>query len=219
MAGAASSKAKSAVEQRSFVCIVSVLPMEMAVMRERSHCLPPKPRRLLFQISLYEPGHLDMRDFSIRPAHRGDEGLIVKLLQELAEYEKLLDKFHITAEVVRRDYLSERPLISCDLAFEGAAPVGVATWYWVYSSFAARRAIYLEDLYVRPVFRGKGYGKTLLAQLAKTAVEAGAVCVDWSVLDWNKPSIDFYDSLGAKAVKGWYVYRLESDALKKLGGV
>jgi len=70
----------------------------------------------------------------------------------------------------------------------------------------------------RPEIRGKGYGKALLAHLAKTAFEAGAVCVDWSVLDWNKPSIDFYDSIGAKAVKGWYVYRLENDALKKLGG-
>jgi GNAT superfamily N-acetyltransferase len=159
-----------------------------------------------------------MRDFSIRPARRGDEASIVKLLLELAEYEKLLDKFHITEEVVRRDYMSERPLINCDLAYDGDTPAGVATWYWVYSSFAAKRAIYLEDLYVRPQFRGKGYGKALLVHLAKVAVEAGAVCVDWSVLDWNKPSIKFYDSLGAKTVKGWYVYRLEGDALTKLGG-
>lgn len=159
-----------------------------------------------------------MSDFSIRQVRRGDDALIVTLLRELAAYEKLLDKFHITEDVVRRDYLSDRPPISCDLAFEGDKPVGVASWYWVYSSFAAKRAIYLEDLYVRSEFRGKGYGKALLAHLAKIAVEAGAVSVDWSVLDWNKPSIDFYDSLGAKAVKGWYVYRLENDALAKLGG-
>ena len=79
-----------------------------------------------------------MRDFSIRPAQRGDEALIVKLLRELAEYEKLLDKFYITEDVIRRDYLGERPLIDCDLLFEGDAPVGIATWYWVYSSFAAK---------------------------------------------------------------------------------
>ena len=159
-----------------------------------------------------------MSAFRIRPARAGDENIIVTLLAELAEYEKLLDKFHITSEIIRRDYLSQHPLIHCDLALEGDQHVGVASWYWVYSSFAAKRAIYLEDLYVRPAFRGKGYGKALLAHLAKTAVDAGALCVDWSVLDWNKPSIDFYDGIGARAVKGWYVYRLEGDALKKLGG-
>jgi GNAT superfamily N-acetyltransferase len=104
------------------------------------------------------------------------------------------------------------------LAFEGATPVGVASWYWIYASFAATRAIYLEDLFVRPATRGKGYGKALLAHLAKTAVDAGASRVDWSVLDWNKPSIDFYDSLGAKPHDGWLVYRLEGEALRKLGG-
>ena len=159
-----------------------------------------------------------MHEFSIRPAGRGDEELILSLLRELAEYEKLLDKFHITLDVIRRDYLSERPLIHCDLAYEGDVPVGSASWYWVYSSFAAKRAIYLEDLFVRPANRGKGYGKSLLAHLAKTAVAAGAQCVDWSVLDWNKPSLEFYDSLGAKPVTGWYVYRLEDEALKRLGG-
>ncbi len=158
-----------------------------------------------------------MNDFSIRPARLGDEALIVAFLLELAEYEKLLDKFHITEDVVLRDYLNDRPLIHCDLVCDGGTPAGLATWYWVYSSFAARRAIYLEDLYVRPQFWGRGYGKALLAHLAKTAVEADAVCVDWSVLDWNKSSIDFYDGLGARAVKGWYVYRLENEALKKLG--
>lgn len=158
-----------------------------------------------------------MNDFAIRPARQGDGGLILALLRELAEYEKLLDKFHIDAEVIRRDYLSERPVINCDLAFQGETPAGVASWYWIYSSFAAKRAIYLEDLFVRPVFRGKGYGKALLSHLAKTAVAAGAQRIDWSVLDWNKPSIDFYDSLGAKPVTGWFVYRLENEALKKLG--
>jgi GNAT superfamily N-acetyltransferase len=157
-----------------------------------------------------------MADFHIRRARPGEEELILALLFELADYEKLLDKFHITAEVIRRDYLGEQPLLNCDLLLEGDVPAGTATWYWMYSSFAARRAIYLEDLYVRPAFRGRGYGKSLLAHLARTAVDAGAERVDWSVLDWNKPSIDFYDSLGARAVTGWYVYRLEAEALEKL---
>ena len=156
-------------------------------------------------------------DLSIRAAQVGDEGLILTLLRELADYEKLLDVFHVTEEVIRRDYLGEPRLLQCDLAFEGAAAVGVMTWYWTYASFAARRAIYLEDLFVRPVHRGKGYGKTLLAFLARKGAQVGAQRLEWSVLDWNEPSIEFYDSLGARPVSGWYVYRLEGEALKKLG--
>jgi diamine N-acetyltransferase len=159
-----------------------------------------------------------MTTFSIRRGRPGDEAAILALLTELADYEKLLDKFHITAEIIRRDYLSARPLCHCDLALEGDTPVGVASWYWTYASFAAARGLYLEDLFVRPVARGKGYGKALLAHLAKTAVAAGAVRVDWSVLDWNKPSIEFYDSLGARPHDGWLDYRLEGAALAKLGG-
>jgi GNAT superfamily N-acetyltransferase len=158
-----------------------------------------------------------MNEFSIRRGRLGDEALILQLLRELAEYEKLLEKFHIAEDVIRRDYLGTQPLLNCDLAFEGSNPVGIATWYWNYSSFAARRAIYLEDLFVRPGVRGKGYGEMLLAHLARTAVAAGARSVDWSVLDWNKPSIDFYEGLGARQVTGWYVYRLEGGALEKLG--
>jgi GNAT superfamily N-acetyltransferase len=155
---------------------------------------------------------------TIRPARKGEEALILSLLTELADYEKLLDKFHITLDVIRRDYLGEQPLLNCDLAFDGESPAGMASWYWMYSSFAAKRAIYLEDLFVRPAFRGKGYGKSLLAHLARTAVQAGAERIDWSVLDWNKPSIDFYEGIGARAVTGWYVYRLEAEALQRLGG-
>ena len=155
---------------------------------------------------------------TIRPARKGEEALILSLLTELADYEKLLDKFHITLDVIRRDYLGEQPLLNCDLAFDGESPAGMASWYWMYSSFAAKRAIYLEDLFVRPAFRGKGYGKSLLAHLARTAVQAGAERIDWSVLDWNKPSIDFYEGIGARAVTGWYVYRLEAEALQTLGG-
>jgi len=154
--------------------------------------------------------------FSIRSATAGDEDLILALLRELAAYEKLTDRFHITKEIVVRDYLCERPPIACDLAFEGEAPVGIASWYWTYMSFAAARGIYLEDLFVRPAFRGRGYGKTLLAGLARRAVQAGAGRVEWSVLDWNKPSIDFYQGLRAKLLKDWLIYRLEGDALEDL---
>lgn len=158
-----------------------------------------------------------MAELSIRRAQPGDEALVRTLLRELADYEKLLDVFHITEEVVRRDYLGPQPLVQCELAFAGDAPVGVMTWYWTYSSFAAKRSIYLEDLFVRPSVRGKGHGKALLVHLARTGAAVGAHRVEWSVLDWNKPSIEFYDSLGARPVQGWYVYRLEGEALKTLG--
>jgi GNAT superfamily N-acetyltransferase len=157
-----------------------------------------------------------MTHFSIRKAQVGDEGTVLSLLHELAEYEKLLDRFHITAEIVRRDYLGERPLLNCDLAFDGDRAVGIATWYWTYHSFAARRGIFLEDLFVKPETRGKGYGKALLMQLARNATEGGGGQVEWEVLDWNEPSIAFYESIGAKRQGGWFTYRLQDEALKKM---
>jgi GNAT superfamily N-acetyltransferase len=157
-----------------------------------------------------------MTGLSIRKARTGDEDLVLMLLHELADYEKLLHRFHITSEIIRRDYLCEHPLLHCDLAFEGGAPVGIATWYWTYHSFAARRGIFLEDLYVRPRTRGKGYGKALLAHLADTALKNGGGQVEWEVLDWNQPSIDFYEGIGATRQGGWHTYRLQDEALRKL---
>jgi diamine N-acetyltransferase len=153
---------------------------------------------------------------TIRTAQKGDESLIVSLLRELAEYEKLLDRFHITQEAVTRDYLCEQPLLFCELAFEGGKPAGIATWHWTYGSFATARKIYLADLFVRPEFRGKQYGKALIANLAKRVIARGGVGIDWEVLDWNKPSIDFYDSLGATSIKNWVAYNLSGDALERL---
>jgi GNAT superfamily N-acetyltransferase len=155
---------------------------------------------------------------SIRPARQGDEDAILSLLRALADYEKLLDKFHVTSSAIVRDYLSAEPRIQCDLAFEGDQPVGIATWYWTYSSFMAERGIYLEDLFVPPQFRGKGHGKALLAHLAKTAVKNGGGKVEWSVLPWNKPSIDFYEGLGAKQMDEWLIYRVTGEALEELAG-
>lgn len=158
-----------------------------------------------------------MAQFLIRPAKAGDAALILALLYELAAYEKLTDKFKITSQIVERDYFCDRPLIHCDLLFEGDAPVGIATWHWTYSSFAAARTLYLEDLFVRPQYRGRGYGKALLAHLAKTAVKADAARMEWSVLPWNTPSIEFYELLGAERMTDWHVYRLTGDPLHKLG--
>jgi GNAT superfamily N-acetyltransferase len=157
-----------------------------------------------------------MSALSIRKARAGDEDVIHALLHGLAEYEKLLWRFHVTREDVVRDYLCDDPLIHCELAFEGAAPAGIATWFWTYAGFAAKRGLYIEDLFVFPAFRGRGYGKALLAHLAKIAAQAGAIRVDWNVLDWNKPAIDFYERLGARPQEGAPYYRLERDAMKKL---
>jgi GNAT superfamily N-acetyltransferase len=158
-----------------------------------------------------------MTGLTIRPAGAGEEGLILALLRELADYEKLLDVFHIDEAVVRRDYLGASPLCHADLAFAGDVPAGIATWYWKYASFAARRLIHLEDLFVRPAFRGAGHGLALLRHLAKKAVAVDGA-VDWDVLDWNAPSIRFYDSIGAKPAQGWIAYKLEGEAAKKLAG-
>lgn len=157
-----------------------------------------------------------MGTIEIRTARKGDEAVIVSLLRALAEYEKLLDRFHITPEIVARDYLGEHPAVFCDLAFEGDVPAGIATWFWSYGSFAAMRRIFLADLFVRPEFRGRHYGRALLANLARRAIAHGGGGVDWEVLDWNRPSIGFYDSIGATESKGWLTYNLSGDALLKL---
>jgi GNAT superfamily N-acetyltransferase len=154
--------------------------------------------------------------YVIRSARHGDEDEIVSLLRALAEYEKLLDRFHITKAIVARDYLSAQPLIRAELACEGETCVGIATWYWAYASFAAKRVIFLEDFFVRPQMRGKGYGKALLAHLARIAMQNGAGGIEWRVLDWNQPSIDFYEGLRAKRSNDWYTYYLSGEALENL---
>ena len=155
--------------------------------------------------------------FTLRTAKPGDEDLILALLHELAVYEKLTDKFKITREVIARDFIGEDAPLKVTLLYEAEKPAGIATWYFTYGSFAATRGIYLEDLFVRPNFRGRGYGKALIAHLAKEAGKAGAGKLEWAVLDWNKPSIDFYESLGAERVRQWFIYGLSGEALAKLG--
>ncbi len=158
-----------------------------------------------------------MSGFTIRPANTGDEDVILSLLYELAEYEKITHRFKITRQIVARDFIGENAPLRVTLLQEGGIPAGIATWYFTYGSFAASRGIFLEDLFVRPEFRGRGYGKALLAYLAGQAVKAGANKVEWAVLDWNKPSMDFYESLGAERVNEWYIYNLSGEALAKLG--
>jgi GNAT superfamily N-acetyltransferase len=153
---------------------------------------------------------------SIRAAAPGDEGTILALMIELAEYEKLLHIFRVTLETIRHDYLSPSPRCHCELLFDGDRAVGIANWFFSYASFAATPKIYLADLYVKPSERGRGLGKALLAHLARRALEEGAAQVEWEVLDWNKPSIDFYEQIGARAASEWLIYRLGGEQLRKL---
>jgi GNAT superfamily N-acetyltransferase len=154
-----------------------------------------------------------MSDFSIRAAVAADAPLVVSLLRELADYEKLMSGFVLDEAAVLRDMLGA--VCHTDLAFMDGAAVGLASWYWVYKSFGAARGVYVEDLYVRSDFRGRGIGRALLAHLAKKAADADGF-LEWQVLDWNTPSIEFYKSLGAMARDSWINYRLAGDALRKL---
>ena len=159
-----------------------------------------------------------MGDFSIRRAETGDTALILALLRELADYEKLLDRFVLTEADIARDMLGPDAVCHCALAFAGETPAGIATWLWTYKTFGARRSLYLEDLYVRPAFRARGLGRGFFHWLAGVAAAEKAAAMEWQVLDWNAPSIAFYRGLGARPVEEWINYRLQGEALQALAG-
>ena len=160
-----------------------------------------------------------MSKVEIRAAKAGEEILVLELLRELAVYEKIEHKFHLTAALIARDFIGEDPICGCDLLFSDGKAAGVMTWYRTYASFAASRGIFLEDIFVRPEFRGQGFGKAFFAHLAKRAEKEGAAHIQWLVLDWNAPSIAFYEGLGARHDKEWLRYNLNGDALARLAGV
>ncbi|HEX3431208.1 MAG TPA: GNAT family N-acetyltransferase [Rhizomicrobium sp.] len=157
-----------------------------------------------------------MTGIEIRCARSGDEAVIVDLLRELAEYERLSHKFHLTRDDVARDFFGQAPRVRCDLALADGEPAGIMTWYHTYATFAARCGIYLEDFYVRTALRQRGIGRALVVDLASRAVSAGIAKMEWSVLAWNKPSIAFYESLHAERVDDWHVYRLMGESLAAL---
>ena len=153
----------------------------------------------------------------IRPATRQDAAQVFAFIRDLAEYEKLLDDVIATPDDIERALFAPQPRVFCDIAEWDGKPAGFALWFYNFSTFRGRHGIYLEDLFVRPAFRGKGLGKALLQHLAKRAVAEDCARVEWSVLDWNEPSIKFYESLGAIPMEEWTVFRLTGDALRKLG--
>jgi len=158
----------------------------------------------------------EQRGFAIRPAVPEDAPLIRALIHELAAYERLADEAVVTVDDVRRTLFGDRPQAEVLIATEGRQPVGFVLFFHNYSTFLGRQGLYLEDLFVRPDARGRGYGRRLLARLAKVARERGCRRVEWSVLDWNERAIRFYRSLGANAMDQWTVYRLTGLALDGL---
>ncbi|MDB5499675.1 MAG: acetyltransferase, family [Phenylobacterium sp.] len=152
----------------------------------------------------------------VRVASPADGALILSFIRDLAEYERLLHEVEATEADIRRDLFGENPRCFCDIAEADGQPVGFALWFYNYSTFRGRAGIYLEDLFVNPGARGLGAGKALLRRLAQRCVEADLGRLEWAVLDWNSPSIEFYDSLGAAAKDDWTVRRLDGEALKRL---
>lgn len=156
---------------------------------------------------------------TVRPATPADAGLIHQFILDLAEYEKLLDTVQATEADTAAALFGDKARAFADIAEIDGQPVGFALWFYNYSTFVGRHGIYLEDLFVRPSARGSGAGKALLASLARRCVDEGLGRLEWSVLDWNAPSIAFYDSLGAAAMDEWIIRRMTGEALRKLAGV
>lgn len=152
---------------------------------------------------------------AFRSAERKDAPLILRFIKELADYEGMLDEV-VADEATLEEWLFDKEKAEVIFALQGEEEVGFALFFHNFSTFLGRAGVYLEDLYVKPEHRGKGYGKALLKKLASIAVERGCGRLEWWCLDWNKPSIDFYLSLGAEPMADWTVYRIAGDTLTQL---
>jgi GNAT superfamily N-acetyltransferase len=153
----------------------------------------------------------------IEAATERDVPVLLRLIGELAEYERLAHEVQASEDLLRDALFGPQPSSEAVLAFAGGEAVGFALWFHSFSTFLARRGLYLEDLFVVPAWRGRGVGRALLTHLARIAVARGCGRMEWSVLDWNEPAIRFYRSIGAKPMDEWTVYRLTGDALARLG--
>lgn len=153
---------------------------------------------------------------SIRPASIDDTDEILTLIYELALYEKAPDEAKATREQIIESFFTDDPKVFCEIVEVDGAVAGFAIWFLNYSTWQGKHGIYLEDLFVRPQYRGKGFGKALLKHLAAICEDRGYGRFQWWVLDWNQPAIDFYKSLGAVAMDEWTVFRVSEQALMQL---
>ena len=156
-----------------------------------------------------------MKNINIRSAIESDAKLILSLIREIAEYEKLLHEVVATESLIKENLFGQNPVAKSLIAELDNQPVGYALYFYNFSTFLGRPGIYLEDLYVKPECRGLGIGKKLLTKLAKIAVEKNCGRVEWSVLDWNEPAIKFYRAVGAIPMDEWTVQRLTGETLAK----
>jgi GNAT superfamily N-acetyltransferase len=152
---------------------------------------------------------------SIRAARESDVAILHALIRGLAEYEKLAAQVVGTAQDLQRELFSERPVIEAVIAWDNEAALGFALYFHNYSTFLARRGLYLEDLFVVPEARGRGIGKALIRHCARVAVERGCGRFEWAVLDWNQPAIEFYQALGATLLPDWRICRISGEALTR----
>lgn len=154
-------------------------------------------------------------NLTLRGANASDAALIVGFIRDLAKYEQLSSECHATEEQVRATLFGERAVAECLLAFADEEAAGFAVFFSNYSTFLARPGLYLEDLYVKPAFRKKGIGRALILHLAQLANERKCGRMEWTVLDWNEPAIEFYRSLGAQQLDEWRIFRLTGPALEQ----
>ena len=157
-----------------------------------------------------------MSDLHIRPATERDVPLVLQFIRDLAHYERLLDEVVATEESLTETLFGARPYAEVSLGSLADTPAAFALYFHNYSTFLGRPGIYLEDLYVREEFRGRGLGRAMLRHLARLAVERGCGRLEWAVLDWNEPAINFYKRLGASPMDEWTVFRVTGEALDKL---
>jgi GNAT superfamily N-acetyltransferase len=159
---------------------------------------------------------MKMESFTIRPAAVGDVPIILELIRALATYERAPNEVTATEQGLTEVLFGAKPAAEVLLAFENETAVGFAVFFHNFSTWLGRPGLYLEDLFVRPEDRGKGYGRALLIELAKIARERGCGRMEWAVLDWNEPAIEFYRKLSAKPMEEWTVFRLTRDGIAKL---
>src|SRR5262249_34902369 len=154
---------------------------------------------------------------AIRPVRPGEAGLVLSFVRELAAYEKLLDAVDASEAMIEAALFGPSPRLFCDVAAWDGEPAGFALGFPNFSSFRRRHGLYLEDLFLRPAFRRRGIGSALFRHLARRCVDQGWTRFEWAVLDWNAPSIAFYQSLGAELMTEWTICRLTGDVLTRLG--